>query len=92
MTPDKHRRQKYNRKYRYNMTEDEFEYNMLQQSFRCPICGEKLTNDNSSVDHDHEDNFNRGILCTSCNTGIGKLKDDPEVVKKATDYLTYWKY
>jgi len=92
MTPDKHRRQKYNRKYRYDMTEDEFDYNILKQGFKCPICGSELTYGNSSVDHEHEENFNRGILCTSCNTGIGKLKDDPEVVKKATDYLTYWKY
>ena len=92
MTPDKYKKRNYNRKYRYGMDEDEFDYMVLQQNFECAICGKPLHHGNANVDHDHEGDFNRGILCTSCNTGIGKLKDDPEITKNATDYLTFWKY
>lgn len=39
------------------------------------------------MDHDHKTGKVRGLLCTPCNTGIGMLQDDPEIVKKALDYL-----
>jgi hypothetical protein len=29
----------------------------------------------------------RGYLCNNCNRGIGLLKDDVEVMKKAIEYL-----
>jgi hypothetical protein len=29
----------------------------------------------------------RGLLCSDCNTGIGKLKDDQKILRKAADYL-----
>ncbi|GAA0369451.1 endonuclease VII domain-containing protein [Actinoallomurus spadix] len=30
----------------------------------------------------------RGILCADCNTGMGQLRDDPWVVRRAIEYLT----
>lgn len=39
------------------------------------------------VDHCHETGEVRGILCRTCNTGIGHLKDSPELVMRAYDYL-----
>lgn len=39
------------------------------------------------VDHDHETGLNRGILCHSCNVGIGALGDDTKGVERALEYL-----
>ena len=49
----------------------------------CEICGGVATD----VDHDHETGHIRGALCGPCNTGIGRLRDDPELVARAAEYL-----
>lgn len=40
-----------------------------------------------AVDHDHVDGSFRGLLCSSCNQGIGRFKDDIEVLRRAADYI-----
>lgn len=40
-----------------------------------------------SVDHNHKTGEIRKLLCSNCNRGIGFLKDDPQLLRKAADYL-----
>ncbi len=58
----------------------------------CDICGGKPANGDRRnsrlcIDHDHETGAFRGLLCSSCNIGIGKLQDDPAVLRAAIVYL-----
>jgi hypothetical protein len=39
------------------------------------------------VDHDHITGRVRALLCSGCNTGIGHLQDDPDVLRRAADYI-----
>lgn len=39
------------------------------------------------VDHCHETGRVRGVLCFNCNSAIGKLGDDPDIVRRAAAYL-----
>lgn len=39
------------------------------------------------VDHDHERNHVRGLLCNACNTAIGLLEEDEGRFSLAVDYL-----
>lgn len=40
-----------------------------------------------SIDHCHETGAFRGLLCSECNFGLGKFKDDPELLLAAVEYL-----
>ena len=39
------------------------------------------------VDHCHDRDAIRGLLCPDCNSGIARLRDDPAVMRRAADYV-----
>jgi hypothetical protein len=57
----------------------------------CEICGrlaeEAHAGKRLAIDHSHETGAVRGLLCAACNTAIGLLQDDPEVIARAAAYL-----
>ncbi len=63
--------------------------NMLQkQNGVCAICFEKCRSGRRlAIDHCHKTGKIRGLLCGECNNGIGKLKDDPDLLRRAIKYL-----
>lgn len=56
----------------------------MQQGL-CAVCGQP------AVDYDICGVRNRGQLCTSCNDGLGRFKDNPNLLRAAADYLDEWK-
>jgi len=58
--------------------------------FTCPIC-EKMSIVGVTAhlvrDHDHVSGKGREWICDSCNTGLGRFKDDIKLLQKAIDYL-----
>lgn len=69
----------------YVISNTDYESMYHKQDGRCGIC-KKSTR--LSIDHDHKTGRVRGLLCTSCNTAIGKLGDSIEGIQAAMDYLT----
>ncbi len=71
------------------------EYNDLhaQQKGTCAICHKQETRTKKgkvvalAVDHCHITGKIRGLLCGECNTGLGKFKDNPFLLKAALKYL-----
>lgn len=57
--------------------------------FECPICLKKSICGISRIvlDHNHKTGDVRGWLCESCNTGIGRFDDDPDITQRAIDWL-----
>jgi hypothetical protein len=55
----------------------------------CAICGTNDTGGRKAfhVDHCHNTGKVRGLLCGNCNSGIGNLRDDIELLKRAIQYL-----
>lgn len=39
------------------------------------------------IDHCHETDYMRGILCMNCNSGLGMFRDNIVVMNRAIDYL-----
>ena len=80
------RKDKYLRKYGFSIAD----YDAMShcQNGVCAICGQPNNNGKRlDVDHNHDSGKVRGLLCNSCNRGIGYLKDDAEVLLKAAEYL-----
>jgi len=44
---------------------------------------------NLAVDHCHDTNKVRGLLCKNCNTAIGLLKENLETMTKALEYVKF---
>ena len=60
---------------------------MLQeQDGVCSIC-QTYKNEQLCVDHCHQTGIVRGLLCKKCNTVIGMLNDDVDILKNAIQYL-----
>ena len=69
---------------RAGWTLEQYKEAQAQQDGKCAVCDsvEKLY-----ADHNHKTGLRRRLLCFTCNTGIGSLKDDPSILRKAADYL-----
>ena len=68
----------------YNLTRKAYESLLTRQNNLCAICGRPFIK--SHIDHDHKTGKVRGILCITCNTGLGKFNDSVELLYKAIRY------
>lgn len=81
---------------KYGLTGEQYDEMFLRQNNRCAICNKEEDHKHHStgkvrklaIDHCHKTGKVRGLLCTSCNHGLGRFKDDVELLRKAIDYLT----
>lgn len=77
----------------YGITREQYDAMFEAQGGVCALCFEPETNTYKgrvralSVDHDHRTGAVRALLCSTCNRGIGLLGDDPELLRRAADYL-----
>lgn len=78
---------------RFNLSMEDYSQMLSAQGGVCAICKQPETHMRNgkvkalAVDHNHKTGKVRGLLCSDCNTGIGKLKDSPDVLQAAIDYL-----
>jgi hypothetical protein len=96
---DEEQRRSYMLRDKYNIEQSDYKALLRAQNGRCGICG---TEDPGGrwglsfhVDHDHAccpgkkscGECVRGLLCSSCNTGVGNFRDDPNRLIAAAAYL-----
>ena len=75
----------------YGIALSDFNDMMAMQNNACAICGYSDMSDPKIfpvVDHCHTTGKVRGILCSSCNHGLGKFKDDVTRLMLAAAYLS----
>jgi hypothetical protein len=73
----------------YGITQDQLNALIEFQDNKCGICMKDIgaTRATLNVDHDHRTGMVRGVLCSSCNTALGRLGDNVEGVRRALYYL-----
>lgn len=77
-----------NRLKRFGLSLGEYESMITDQSGRCAICFDRAADPTSlHVDHCHKTGRVRGLLCHSCNTGLGHFRDSVVNLSKASAYL-----
>lgn len=69
----------------YNLTPEQLQTMFKNQGGLCGICNTPITS--YHIDHDHETNEVRGLLCAPCNMALGLFKDSSEVLESAKQYL-----
>lgn len=80
---------------KFGITLAEYGEMLVKQGGVCAICERAETDTRNgkvkalAVDHDHETGVVRALLCVACNTGLGKFRDDPELLLKAKKYLDH---
>jgi hypothetical protein len=79
----------YNIRRLYGISLEDYNRLLAEQGGVCAICKEAQQSGKSRlvVDHDHETNKVRGLLCTNCNTMLGKSHDSEATLQSAIDYL-----
>jgi len=70
----------------YGIDETIFQELLAKQKNMCKICEKEFTS-MAHVDHCHTTGIVRGLLCGKCNRGLGMYDDDPNLLRKAADYL-----
>jgi hypothetical protein len=88
-------KQKWRLRTEYNLTVGQYKEMLLAQGGRCANQGcqvELIEFDKGAsglaVDHCHETNTVRGLLCNRCNLALGLLDDDPNKITGIAQYVT----
>lgn len=68
----------------YGITPSEYLEMLNERQGKCDICGKVA---HLTIDHCHKTNTIRGMLCPTCNMGLGLFKDNPLLLNQAIEYL-----
>jgi hypothetical protein len=76
---------------KYGLTQDAFDQILAEQGGRCRICG---TDDPGGkgwcIDHCHQSEQVRALMCSGCNMALGYAREDPEILRALADFAEKW--
>jgi hypothetical protein len=81
---------------KFDIPLEEYQAKFVEQGGVCANCKqpEKGTRNGVArwlnVDHNHKTGKVRGLLCTNCNTSLGKLQEDRNIIMGLVAYLDKW--
>lgn len=91
-TRDKEKAKEYGRAYNlqklYDLTVEQYNEMLESQNRLCAICHSECTSGRRlAVDHSHDTGLVRGLLCGRCNTMLGRVEENVEILKNMVRYL-----
>lgn len=72
---------------KYGWTEEDFAAQLVRQHYACRGCLNRIERGTARIDHDHKTNTIRGLLCDSCNWGLGHLRDNPATLRRLMAHM-----
>ena len=90
---NRHAISEYKRERNFGMSRGTYASMFASQGGVCAICKQPSSQVRQGklvalhVDHDHATSQVRGLLCVDCNLGIGRLKNNPELMEQAAEYV-----
>jgi calcineurin-like phosphoesterase len=81
---------------KYGIHPNDYLNKLKEQNYVCAICGEAESSlfwnnpdkiKKLAVDHSHETGKVRGLLCWRCNSILGRVNEDVDLINKMIDYL-----
>jgi hypothetical protein len=92
---NKEKRRDAHYKHKYGVTLEEFRSILERQHHRCVVCGESPSKSTQkkfwNLDHDHDTDKVRGVLCTPCNLTLGVAKESIPRLQRCLAYLRFHK-
>lgn len=83
----------------YGLSRIDYEFMAALQQGKCAIChlapqlppedGRRSPLHRLHVDHDHATGLVRALLCFHCNLGLGRFRDNPELLRTAATYIEW---
>lgn len=74
--------------FRYRLSKAAFQAMWDAQNGKCAICQDQLNGGRqTAVDHCHATGRIRELLCTLCNTALGRARDNPQLLRAMAAYL-----
>jgi Recombination endonuclease VII len=75
--------------YKYGMTSADVQAMRASQGDCCLLCETPFLLSKAHIDHCHNSNVVRGLLCGLCNRSLGLMRDDPAIARSIIRYLKH---
>lgn len=77
-----------NREHQWGLSPEAWRALLASQDHKCKICINPLGEaQERHIDHCHETQQMRGVLCNTCNVGLGMFQDSSDLLRAALAYL-----
>lgn len=78
----------YDLKKKYGLTVDDLERMIMSQGNKCDICAKQFSEKvKMNIDHCHTTGKVRSLLCSRCNTAIGLVFENVEIMNSMINYI-----
>lgn len=73
------------------LSTDQYRKLIAEAGGACSVCGHTFSAERRAVvDHCHSTGMLRGVLCSTCNAGLGHFKDSAAALEAAAEYCKLW--
>lgn len=77
----------YHMRTKFGLNLDDYERMLAAQDGGCAVCGKEPVGKRLHIDHDHDTDEVRGLLCHQCNLALGCVGDDVERLMSLAAYV-----